>query len=109
MELRDLLVTYGYDSAIFNDFFNNADSRKYSQIAGLFTKNGQNDFISISPVNGVAHTGLKGSLGPVDLAGEKSGFDFMVDIHMDWQFLSSGADITTSTLAAFLNNVEDRV
>ena len=77
--------------------------RKYSQVAGLFNKSGFNEFMALSPLDdGTFHFGLKGTLGPIPLTGEKSGFDFQAEVEMDWLWQwNNGTQKTTAEVCSF--------
>ena len=77
--------------------------RKYSQVAGLFNKSGFNEFMALPPLDdGTFHFGLKGTLGPIPLTGEKSGFDFQAEIEMDWLWQwNNGTQKSTAEVCLF--------
>ena len=85
-EAKTFFVGLGFDEATFDGLLANESSRKYSQIAGLWNTSGQTSFISISPENDLIHTGLKGTVGPINLGGMKSGFQFQAEINNHWAF-----------------------
>ena len=93
-DVANILSGYGIDmSGLLVD----ENDRKYSQIGGIFTLNGESDFISVSPSNdGKFHYGLNGFVGPVNLAGEKAGWDFGIEIDNSWQW--NGKNTTTPTV-----------
>ena len=88
--MKEFFVSYGFNGSQFDELLANEYSRKYSQIGGVFTKKGETDMISISPSdyydeNIRLHMGLKGTVGPVSLGGEKSGFKFSAIINNIWR------------------------
>ena len=84
--------------------------RKYSQVAGLFNKNGFNEFMAMPPLDdGTFHFGLKGTLGPIPLTGEKSGFDFQAEIEMDWLWQwNNGTQKTTAEVSLLSSDDAER-
>ena len=93
-ELASILGQFGIDlSGLLVD----ENTRKYSQVGGIFTQNGESKLISISPdENGMFHYGLKGFVGPVSLAGEKAGWDFGFEVENDWKW--NGQNTTSFTV-----------
>lgn len=85
-EAKTFFVGLGFDEPTFDGLLANESSRKYSQIAGLWNTSGQTSFISISPQNDLIHNGLKGTIGPINLGGMKSGFQFQAEINNNWAF-----------------------
>ena len=72
------------------------NDKQYSQIAGLFNTQGQADMASISPdADGTFHHGLTAFVGPVDLAGEKSGFDFGIEVDHRWMWNWNNSTVVT--------------
>ena len=85
-EVADILIDHGIDSAQLNGLLANENSRKFSQVAGVFNSNGESDFKFVSPDGQNFHSGLSGFIGPVSLSGEKSGWDFGFDMESFYQF-----------------------
>jgi len=81
-QLKDFLVSYGFSENDLTSLMATEARRKYSQIGGVFNLNGQADLTAVWPDdNGKMHQGLQGIVGPVDLGGEKSGFQFQVQFY----------------------------
>ena len=59
--------------------------------------------MALSPLDdGTFHFGLKGTLGPIPLTGEKSGFDFQAEVEMDWLWQwNNGTEKTTAEVRLF--------
>ena len=59
--------------------------------------------MALSPLDdGTFHFGLKGTLGPIPLTGEKSGFDFQAEVEMDWLWQwNNGTQKTTAEVCSF--------
>ena len=84
-EVVDILVANGVDANGLNSLLADENKRKYSQIGGLFNQKGQSDLKFVTPTDdGKFHFGLNSFIGPVDLAGEKSGWDFGFDMQANW-------------------------
>ena len=99
------LVLLHSDWSLFHSIriLKNNFKRKYSQVGGLFNKSGFNELLISSPLDdGTFHFGLKGTLGPIPLTGEKSGFDFQAEIEMDWLWQwNNGTQKTTAEVSFF--------
>ena len=81
-QLKDFLVSYGFSESDLTLLMATEARRKYSQIGGVFNLKGQADLTAVWPEdNGKMHKGLQGIVGPVDLGGEKSGFQFQVQFY----------------------------
>lgn len=85
-------------------------NQKYSQVGGIFDRNGNSDFISISPNDDrTFHLGLKGTIGPIPLTGEKSGFDFQADVNMRWKWNNANnTNVDVDQIQRYLDGVEER-
>ena len=105
-ELKDILSSVGID---ISDLMTTENDRKYTQIAGIFNTQGQNDLKSISPTeDGLFHFGLNAFVGPVDLGGEKSGYDFGFEVDNDWWFKSNNSTQWRGTVWYFDSMVFSR-
>ena len=102
-DLKDILLGFGID---ISGLMTTENNRKYSQIAGIFNTHGQSDFKSISPSDdGLFHFGLNAFVGPIDLTGEKSGFDFGFEVDNDWWFKSNNStQFTVEQVQEFVND-----
>ena len=59
--------------------------------------------------DGTFHFGLKGTLGPIPLTGEKSGFDFQAEVEMDWLWQwNNGTQKTTAEVCLPHTNLYSR-
>ena len=94
-EIADILGEHGIDSIQLNGLLANENSRKFSQIAGVFNSSGESDFKFVSPDGQDFHSGLTGFIGPVSLSGEKSGWDFGFDIESFYQWNAANTMIVT--------------
>ena len=78
-QLKNFLVSYGFSDTDLTALMATEARRKYSQIGGVFNLKGQTDLVAVWPEDdGRMHKGLQGVVGPVDLGGEKTGFQFQV-------------------------------
>ena len=110
--LRDALVNHGFDSTTgYDDLLDGDLNQKYSQVGGLFDRNGNSYFHSISPnEDRTWHLGLKGTLGPIPLTGEKSGFDFQVDFNNRWKWNNANnTNVDVDQIQRYVDGVEERV
>jgi hypothetical protein len=104
-ELRDFLVPYGFPAAQFNVLLQDEILRHYSQIAGVFNLKGQTSFIATTanPETGEMHRGVKGTVGPIDLGGMKTGFQFQAEIANNWWWNNRNVIIYTSDIERMMN------
>jgi hypothetical protein len=67
--------------------------------------------VSESASNGEMHTGLKATVGPVDLGGMKSGYQMKANINNNYVFISGGTPLLTSQLDDLggLKNIQNTV
>ena len=78
-QLKNFLVSYGFSDTDLTALMATEARRKYSQIGGVFNLKGQTDLVAVWPEDdGRMHKGLQGVVGPVDLGGEKTGYQFQV-------------------------------
>ena len=89
-EFFNVLSPYGINASNgidTSELFASEINSKYSQIAGIFNTKGQADMKWATPeADGTFHFGLKAFVGPVDLGGEKSGFDFAIQTSHSFQW-----------------------
>ena len=103
--VKTFFTNYGFAAADFDVLLGDEDSRKFSQIGGVFNMAGETSLVSISPSAGVMHMGLKATAGPIGLGGMKSGFQFSVEIDNNWKFCN-GCTTTTTDVANALANFD---
>jgi len=110
------LVNHGFDASSgdhassFDDLLDGDLNQKYSQVAGLFDRNGNSYFLSISPdTDRSFHFGLKGTLGPIPLTGEKSGFDFEAVVNHKWKWNNANnTNVDVDQIQRYVDGDEER-
>ena len=80
----DRVLSPFMDTSELSTILRDSSITKYTQIAGVFNEKGQSKFAAQRPVSSGFHSGLNTFVGPIDLEGEKSGFDFGIEIKSTW-------------------------